>query len=301
MGEMVKIVGRLRGTARRVHRAADRRDLRLVPDRRADLGRLPVLAAADRRAQVAGPLRRGRQRLGAGPDAGGRGQPGGDAEPLVLRTAGALGRTERRRDRERPAVPGRARLRASIPPPEHPGTHADGGSRRSAARATARSCCGRGIAWRCSARRCRSRIPTASPGGSGSRPSASCSASRPTPRHRQQRARRLVVSFARTGYDGPVPKKIVGGVAEWSKATVLKTVARKRRGFESLLLLNVARTGGRPRTRRTRPDRTSRAARRRRARPRRRRRPGDLADGALPVDGVEQALLPRVDRQIESV
>jgi hypothetical protein len=26
-------------------------------------------------------------------------------------------------------------------------------------------------------------------------------------------------------------------VAEWSKATVLKTVARKRRGFESLLLL----------------------------------------------------------------
>jgi hypothetical protein len=28
-----------------------------------------------------------------------------------------------------------------------------------------------------------------------------------------------------------------GGVAEWPKATVLKTVARKRRGFESLLLL----------------------------------------------------------------
>ena len=30
-----------------------------------------------------------------------------------------------------------------------------------------------------------------------------------------------------------------GGVAEWSKATVLKTVARKRRGFESLLLLKL--------------------------------------------------------------
>jgi hypothetical protein len=28
-----------------------------------------------------------------------------------------------------------------------------------------------------------------------------------------------------------------GGVAEWSKATVLKTVGRKPRGFESLLLL----------------------------------------------------------------
>ena len=28
-----------------------------------------------------------------------------------------------------------------------------------------------------------------------------------------------------------------GGVAEWSKATVLKTVGRKLRGFESLLLL----------------------------------------------------------------
>jgi hypothetical protein len=30
-----------------------------------------------------------------------------------------------------------------------------------------------------------------------------------------------------------------GGVAEWSKATVLKTVGRKPRGFESLLLLNL--------------------------------------------------------------
>ena len=42
----------------------------------------------------------------------------------------------------------------------------------------------------------------------------------------------------------PIPRYMtgprrLGGVAEWSKATVLKTVARKRRGFESLLLLSL--------------------------------------------------------------
>jgi hypothetical protein len=37
-------------------------------------------------------------------------------------------------------------------------------------------------------------------------------------------------------------KVVSGGVAEWFKATVLKTVARKRRGFESLLLLDVRRS-----------------------------------------------------------
>ena len=158
-GEVVKIVGPAAGHGAGVHRAADRRHLRLVPDGRADVGRLPVLAPADHRAQVAGPRRRGRQRLGAGPDAGGRGQPGRDAGGVVLRAARALGRT-RRRDRERPPVPGRARLRASLPPPQHPGTHADARPRRSAARATARSCCGRATRWPSWARRVQEPDPT---------------------------------------------------------------------------------------------------------------------------------------------
>src|ERR1022692_1501074 len=38
----------------------------------------------------------------------------------------------------------------------------------------------------------------------------------------------------------------IGGVAEWSKATVLKTVERKLLGFESLLLLSVCLVVGRP-------------------------------------------------------
>jgi hypothetical protein len=37
-----------------------------------------------------------------------------------------------------------------------------------------------------------------------------------------------------------------GGVAEWSKATVLKTVGRKLRGFESLLLLKLREGRCRP-------------------------------------------------------
>jgi hypothetical protein len=37
-------------------------------------------------------------------------------------------------------------------------------------------------------------------------------------------------------YTAPLPLGLTGGVAEWSKAAVLKTAERKLRGFESLLL-----------------------------------------------------------------
>jgi hypothetical protein len=37
-------------------------------------------------------------------------------------------------------------------------------------------------------------------------------------------------------YTAPLPLGSPGGVAEWSKAAVLKTAERKLRGFESLLL-----------------------------------------------------------------
>jgi hypothetical protein len=58
------------------------------------------------------------------------------------------------------------------------------------------------------------------------------------PRGASHRGVSLVpVPFTEYEYDLS-PRRLPGGVAEWSKATVLKTVARKRRGFESLLLLN---------------------------------------------------------------
>ena len=144
------------GDGGHVYRAPDRRHLRLVPHRRADVGWLPVVADGDHRPQS--PDCSSMTGATALSGCARPGEPGGDALVLVLRAARALGPSATPPRRERPAVPRGARARAPLPPAQHPRADAVGGAAEASRAAIARWCSGTATRWRSSVGRCRSRI-----------------------------------------------------------------------------------------------------------------------------------------------